>query len=74
MTTRGELLQKVVRMASALAHARVVLADERKGQFECFVIHGTKDTPDAYKQMNPAERAAIRRFDRAIKKIDEALR
>lgn len=58
------------RAEKALRAAKRVLADARREQFECFTI-----APDrSYEQMNPAERAAICRFDRAIAKINEALR
>jgi hypothetical protein len=61
---------KIVLMAAALRAAKRVIADERRAQFDCFTI-----APDrSYDQMCASERAAIRRFDRAIKKINEALR
>lgn len=60
----------IVRMASALRAARRVLVEERKLQFESFTI-----PPDrSFNQMNNDERRAIRRFDRAIAKINAALR
>ena len=59
----------VVQMADALRSAKRVLAAERRSQFECFTI-----PPDrSYDHMNNTERRAIRRFDRAIAKINEAL-
>jgi hypothetical protein len=58
------------RMIAALRTAKRVLAAERLSEFECFTI-----APDrSYNQMNAGERAAIRRFDRAITKINAALK
>lgn len=68
------LLSRVARCRAAIITARLVLVAERREQFACFVIAGTPDTPAAYAQMGPGERAAIRRFDRAIKTADDALR
>lgn len=53
----------------ALETARRILKSERKSQFESFTI-----PPDrSFDHMNKSEAAAIRRFDRAIAKIDAAL-
>jgi hypothetical protein len=73
-TRRRNVASRARAVYAALTTARRVLADERREQFSCFVIPGTKDSPEAYKHMNPGERAAIRRFDRAIAKIDEVLK
>jgi hypothetical protein len=61
---------RITRMKAALRTAKRVLAAERHEQFDCFTI-----APDrSYEQMNNSERAAIRRFDRAITKINRSLR
>lgn len=62
--------QHVAAMEAALRAAKHLLVVERRVQFDCFTI-----SPDrSYDQMNAAERAAIRRFDRVIAKIDEVLK
>jgi hypothetical protein len=60
--------------AVALKAAKQVIATERREQFCCFTAPPHKDTPEAYAAMIAPERAAIRRFDRALAKIDAALR
>lgn len=69
MTTRNT---KMIR--GALAYARRILADERREQYGCFTLAPHKDDAETRKQMNATERWAIRRFDRAISRIDEAMK
>jgi hypothetical protein len=52
---------------------RNFLVDERRSQFDCCVIPGTKDTPAAYRRMEYSARQAMRRFDAAIARLDEML-
>jgi len=66
-------LARMAEMKKALIAARRVLAAERRSQFECFTFAPHRNTPQSYAEMIPTERAAIRRFDRAIDKINEAL-
>lgn len=64
------LNRKIVELAAALRTARRVLKDERESQFECFTI-----PPDrSFDHMNNDEKRVIRRFDRALAKINAALR
>ena len=60
----------IAQMADALRAAKRVLMAERKSQFESFTIPPHR----SFDHMNSNERRAIRRFDRAISKIDEALK
>lgn len=49
---------------------------ERREQMRSFAMGPTIDfapESDAYESMHPAERRAIRRFDRTIRTINEAL-
>lgn len=58
------------KMGRALKAARRLLISERRELFNCFTI-----APDrSYDQMNVDERRCIKRFDRAIAMIGEALR
>ncbi len=65
-------------MIAALKSARRLLIQERFEQASCFVVGGAAalrhmtDT-EALAVMSPVERAAIRRFDRVIGKINAAL-
>lgn len=61
---------RIVLMGSALRSARRILRDERKVMWESFTI-----PPDrSFNHMNSTERRDVRRFDRAIEKIEAALR
>jgi hypothetical protein len=71
-----EHVEMITRMAAALRSARRVIADERLEQLSCFVVGDLasyKSVKEMYAAMIPPERAAIRRFDRALHKIDKAL-
>lgn len=71
----GDLTARLSKAESALRSAKRVLSDERREQLSCFTICGAKATKaEYYAQMNAGERAAIRRFDRAIAKINGAIR
>jgi len=64
------MASKAINMEQALRAAKRVLADERRSQFECCTIPPAR----SYEQMDAHERRAIRRFDRVLAKINEALR
>lgn len=59
----------IFQMASALRSAKRVLAAERLSQLDSFTM-----SDHNYDDMEPEERRAIERFDRAITKINDALR
>lgn len=66
----GDCLAKIRRCSRALKAARRLLIAERKSQFQSFTIPPRR----SYEQMERSERAAIAAFDRAIEKINAALR
>ena len=60
----------------ALRLAKRVIEAERREQMRFFVVDPIVDfspESDVYPGMHPAERRAIRRFDRTIRTINEAL-
>lgn len=64
-----EHVEMIAKMADALRYAKRVIKAERKSQFDCFTIPPNR----SFEHMNNSEAAAIRRFDRALSKIDKAL-
>jgi hypothetical protein len=66
-----------VRLASvwrALKLARSIIVLERREQLGCFTMRRPLPSRrDAYTDLIPGERLAIRRFDRALNAIDAAL-
>ena len=61
-------------MEKALRAALRLIVDERREQFRSFTLPPHRSNPETYAAMSEDERQAIRRFDRAIRKIEEALR
>lgn len=66
----GDLTASIAKKDAALRSAKRLIAEERRSQFDSFTIAPQR----GYSQMNPSERAAICRFDRALRKIKEAMR
>ena len=70
MTMDKRTADTIIRMAAALRSARRVLADLRREEWEGYTI-----PPDrSFDHMNADERRSIRRYDRVLKKINEAMR